>query len=220
MKASRFGLEDDDGSEKNTPSSSTFAKLVLPIESCGRRSSVQLCVWDGVTLARKKNMEWTWASNINGASYVSSVAIEDVDGDSQTEIVTGGYCGTSWELAQLAVWNGHTLVLKSMTGWYGKWADGAQIYSVTAGDVDVDGKNEVVTGGRDNDLSVARGWWAELCVWNGVSLEVKNVKMWNWTGATEINSGTIATVVDSNGNVFYPILTGGGYGGTVEFEPK
>ncbi len=32
MKASRLGLEDDDGSEKNTPSSSTFDKLVLPPE--------------------------------------------------------------------------------------------------------------------------------------------------------------------------------------------
>ena len=32
MKASRLGLEDDDGSEKNTPSSSTFDKLVLPDE--------------------------------------------------------------------------------------------------------------------------------------------------------------------------------------------
>ncbi len=36
LKASRLGLEDDDGSEKNTPSSSTFDKLVLPIESCRR----------------------------------------------------------------------------------------------------------------------------------------------------------------------------------------
>ncbi len=32
MKASRLGLEDDDGSEKNTSSSSTFDKLVLPPE--------------------------------------------------------------------------------------------------------------------------------------------------------------------------------------------
>ncbi len=32
LKASRLGLEDDDGSEKNTPSSSTLEKLVLPDE--------------------------------------------------------------------------------------------------------------------------------------------------------------------------------------------
>ena len=32
LKASRLGLEDDDESEKNTPSSSTFDKLVLPSE--------------------------------------------------------------------------------------------------------------------------------------------------------------------------------------------
>ena len=32
LKASRLGLEDDDGSEKNTPSTTTFDKLILPIE--------------------------------------------------------------------------------------------------------------------------------------------------------------------------------------------
>ena len=120
MKTSRLGLVVDDEGEKNTPSSSTFDKLVLPIESCRRRYSVQLWVWDGATLALKKNIEWTWAPNINGASYVSSVAIEDVDDDGKNEISTGGYNDGTRNVAQLCVWNGATLVLKNVETWYWK----------------------------------------------------------------------------------------------------
>ena len=39
MKTFRLGLVVVDESEKNTPSTTTFTKLVLPIESCIRRST-------------------------------------------------------------------------------------------------------------------------------------------------------------------------------------
>ena len=49
---------------------------------------------------------WYWTSN----TVINSVAIGDVDGDGQTEVVTGGYFNDdARNIAQLIEWNGATL---------------------------------------------------------------------------------------------------------------
>jgi hypothetical protein len=122
----------------------------------GTRDVAQLCVWNGFSWALEGVKAWYWTDD----TVINSVAIAEVDGDSKTDIVTGGYY---YGNAQLCVWNGATLTLKGVTCW--KWSGGTDINSVAAGDVDGDWKAEVVTGGLWYN-SYEYEWWAQLCVWD------------------------------------------------------
>ena len=166
----------------------------------GTREVAQLCVWDGSTLALKNDKTWYWSGN----TYITSVAVGDVDADGKTEIMTGGYyTSINTDVAQLCVWNGSTLALKNVQAW--NWGLGTFIFSVAVGDVDADGKNEIVSGGYYSDgvRDVA-----QLCVWNGATLALKNVQTWYWGSGTFINSVAVGDV-DADGKA--EIMTGGWY---------
>jgi hypothetical protein len=66
------------------------------------------------------------------------------------EIVTGGnYHDGTYDYAQLIVWNGSDLTLKTVTCW--QWIGNTHINSVASGDVDGDGVVEILTGGNYYD---------------------------------------------------------------------
>ena len=75
------------------------------------------------------------------------------------------------------------LTLENIKTWY--WTDDTNINSVARADVDGDSKTEVVTGGGYYD---GTRFVAQLCVWNGFSLALKQVQTWYWNGNTTINS--------------------------------
>jgi hypothetical protein len=166
----------------------------------GTRDVAQLCVWDGATLTLKNVQTWQWGYD----TVINSVAISDVDGDAKNEIVTGGnyYTGSN-TVAQLCVWNGATLALKSVKAWF--WIATTVIYSVAVGDVDADGKAEIVTGGYYWDVTRDV---AQLCVWDGATLALENVRVWYWSLNTVINSIAVGDV-DADGEA--EIVTGGSY---------
>jgi hypothetical protein len=166
----------------------------------GNRSVAQLCVCDGATLTLKNSKTWYWTDN----TVISSVAVGDVDGDRRIEIVTGGdYSDGSRVVAQLCVWNGATLTLKNNTTWY--TASDTRIESIAIGDVDFDGKTEIVTGGDyfDGTRDIA-----QLSVWDGTTLTLKNAKTWCTTSDTVISS---VAVGDVDGDRRAEIVTGGYY---------
>ena len=51
----------------------------------GVRIVAQLCIWNGIDLALENVKTWWW----NSDTVINSVALGNVDGDSQTEVVTG-----------------------------------------------------------------------------------------------------------------------------------
>lgn len=135
---------------------------------------------------------WYWTSK----TYINSVTQGDTNGDGQTEIVTGGsyYDGTR-TVAQLVVWNSSSLTAEKITTWY--WTGNTTINSVAIGDVNGDGKPEIVTGGTfyDGSRNIA-----QLVVWNATNLAAEKVTSWYWTGDTIIKS--IATGdVDGDGQI-------------------
>ena len=152
----------------------------------GTRNVAQLCVWDGLTLALENIKVWYWT----GDTVINSVALGDVDGDGEVEVVTGGYYNDGIRnISQLVVWNGANLAVENIKTWY--WTGDTVINSVAATDVDGDGEVEVVTGGTFFDgVRVV----AQLCVWSGADLALENVKTWWWTGDTVINSIAVGDV--------------------------
>jgi parallel beta-helix repeat protein len=166
----------------------------------GVRNVAQLHVWDGATLAVKKVQTWVWGGN----TTINCLAIEDVDGNGQKEIVTGGYYfdGTR-TVALLHIWNGATLAVKKVQTWV--WGGDTTVNCLAIGDLYGDGQKEIVTGGYYFD-GVRRV--AQLHVWNGTTLAAVGVQTWYWGGSTEISS---VCVGDVDGDGASEIVTGGYY---------
>jgi hypothetical protein len=166
----------------------------------GVRRVALLQVWDGDTLSIEHAVPWYWGGN----TEVNCLAVGDVDGDGAKEIVTGGYYFDGVRtVAQLHVWNGTTMAVEKVQTWY--WGGNTTIKSLAIGDVDADGKLEIVTGGYYYD-GVRRV--ALLHVWNGATLAVKKTQPWYWGSNTEVNSLALGDV-DADG--FVEIVTGGYY---------
>ncbi len=135
----------------------------------GSRNVAQLIVWSGSSLAVERIQCWYWTGN----TVINSVAIGDVDGDGQVEIVTGGsFFDGSRNVAQMIAWTGSTLAVDKIQCWY--WTGNTVINSVALGDVDGDGQVEVVTGGYFNDGTRDV---AQLIVWSGSNLAVERIQM-------------------------------------------
>ena len=163
-----------------------------------------LQVWNATTLSVENVVSWKWTNDTNAVC----VAVGDVNGDGQNEIVTGGtyFDGSRW-IAQLQVWNGTTLVPENVITWY--WGSDTQISSIAIGDVNGDSKNEIVTGGTYFD---GTRYVAQLHVWNGATLAVEKVQTWYWGGDTYVNSVVISNIT---GGTSLSIITGGSFNDSI-----
>ena len=166
----------------------------------GVRDVAQLVVWDSETLLPLRYTSWYWT----GETRINTLSVENVDGDAEKEIVTGGYYTDGSKIAQLVVWDGIALSPKNIVAW--NWTSGdTEINSVVAENVDSDEDVEIVTGGyyNDNDRDVA-----QLVIWSSDLHTVENLAVWYWTGDTRIES---VCVGDADSDGLAEIITGGHY---------
>ena len=166
----------------------------------GTRNNAQLAVWNSSTLALINVVTWFWTSE----TQISSVAIGDVNGDGNMEIVTGGsYFDGTFFNSQLAVWNGNTLGLINVVTWH--WTSDTQISSVAVANITGTAGLSIIAGGSyfDGTRRVA-----QLTVWNGVTLALQNVKTWFWNADTYINSVAVGSIT---GGSSLSIVTGGSF---------
>jgi hypothetical protein len=165
----------------------------------GTHDAAQLVVWNS-TLAVMQLKVWSWSGN----TIINSVAIGDVYGNGSIEIVTGGYYFDGVrDVAQLVIWNGSNLTVDNVKVWY--WNGDTAINSVAISDVDGDGHMEIVTGGYYFDGTRDA---AQLVVWDGSTLTVKQIAVWFGGGNTIIHC---VMVGDLNGDGILEIVTGGNY---------
>ncbi len=185
-----------------------------------KNSSGLLRVWnfDGANFSLKDSTEWRMisgnysvdvASNPMGNTVATQVKIGDVDGDGTPELVTTGFTFDNHQvLGQLRTWNWTDGVLKLEKS--AEWSnlDITQATAISINDVDGDGKTDIVTSGVtagygsfvQDSVDKER---AELKVWDGATLTLKQAKDWivgdgvaAWSDGTGDldNDGTIEIV--------------------------
>jgi hypothetical protein len=160
-------------------------------------SSGQIQVWRMThgSLFRVANAEWrnvngyalNSAGNPQGNTVVNDLKAADVDGEGTPEILTGGFTYDGQDvLGQLKIWNlnGTALNLESSTEWkvYGI----TEAKSVSTGDVNNDGKSEIITAG----VTTGAGSYAsnvteekekgELRIWSFNGTEIALLQSNNW----------------------------------------
>jgi hypothetical protein len=166
----------------------------------GTRNVAQITVRSNATLVLEDEISWYWTDN----TTINSIAIGDVNGDTNLDIVAGGsYFDGTRNVAQLTVWSGPTSALENVKAWY--WTGNTVINSVAIGDVNGDTTLEIITGGTYNDGTRNV---AQLAVWTGSTLALQNVKSWYWTDNTTINAVKVA---NTDADSAMEIITGGTY---------
>jgi hypothetical protein len=167
----------------------------------GTRWLGQLHIWNGTTLAVEKAVTWLWGTN----TYVSSVAIGDVNGDGLPEIVTGGayFDGTKY-ISLMHVWTANLAVVGAQS-WF--WGSNTYVNSVAVGNITGGLGLDIVTGGAYFD---GVKYIAQLHMWSGNTLAVEKAVAWLWGSTTEVSSVAIANMTRTSGTTM-SIITGGTY---------
>ena len=154
--------------------------------------------WDGQNVTLKKSGQWQGS--------ISCVYVADVDGIGVSEIVTYGSFRNetgSYDSLRVWCWDSEELILRAHY-------EGVSVSSIFVGDLDEDGKPEMITVGSVIGES---GSTAQLCLWHfeqnslvlkeRVPLDVANVRRVNSVDALDL---------DSNGEIEIVI---GGYSGSL-----
>jgi len=166
-------------------------------------ATLRICTWDGSILDWKASTQWYTYGDTNAID----VATGDVDADGNKEIITIGrqFNGENYHV-QLRIWSwdGYTLILRSSSegGPIGAFMSSSG-KKLAIGDIDSDGKNEIVIG-VDVSVLFFSTPMIRVLSWDGTILTTKDSK--DWTNATNIEDISIGDV-DADGTV--EILTVG-----------
>jgi len=171
-------------------------------ERTGSSASLKIWNWDGKNLTLRGSHAW----NGTGTSGFSVVHVADVEGDTNEEILTGGWMANGTvRCAQLVIWtwNGSDVVVQSSK----ELTDmkGTSVRSIFVSDLDEDGKPEIITaGGISNDTKSS----AQLQVWNLENGRFMLLESIEWCSLKEASVYSVsADDVDDDGEI--EIITSG-----------
>ncbi|MEM1564140.1 MAG: FG-GAP-like repeat-containing protein [Candidatus Bathyarchaeia archaeon] len=148
-----------------------------------------LTIWNvtGTTLKLETSFEWI----ISGDAEWHAVAVDDVDGDGDTEIIVTGYfydknLGHECAVLRICTWDGSNLNWEAGNQWY--TYRNTYALDVAISDIDNDGKKEIATIGRQ---------------FNGETYYTQ-LRIWSWDGYTltlrlSAESGSLGTFMSSSG---------------------
>jgi hypothetical protein len=173
---------------------------IIAILSVALLLSIALMIRPSYALLSQNSTSWFWTGDTSG----TSVAIGDVNGDGQNEIVSAGYFndGTRF-VAQILVWNATTLTVERGTGWY--WINDTTVTCITLANITRGVGLDIVTGGSYFD---GTRWVAQVIVWNGTTLAAQRLTTWYWFNNTEVSSLAVANVT---GGSSLDIISGGAF---------
>ncbi|MGD6852368.1 MAG: FG-GAP repeat domain-containing protein [Candidatus Bathyarchaeia archaeon] len=127
--------------------------------------------WDGTNLNLEANLTWTGS--------ISCICAGDADGDGKTEILTTGpFRNDSGAFSSLRVWSwdGHDLTLKASY-------EGTPVGVVSVGDMDGDGKPEIVTTSTSLSFGDNQNRVAQLSIFRMVDGGLTKVASVDWDSA-------------------------------------
>jgi hypothetical protein len=171
----------------------------------------------GATLAVRAEQEWLTGAYTHGFG----LAVGDLDGDGKAEIVTGGFQGEATrEVGFVRVWSmaGGKLALRAEHVLDGEGATGMRVNDLALGDLDGDGRPEIVAAGRrgprkqkDQKLRLDQrrevGDVSVLALTGG-ALTVR--ARYAWTKGTSLRLRSVA-LADTDGDGDQEIVVGGQY---------
>jgi len=153
--------------------------------------------------------EQHWDTYMVGGTCIfatQNIHLADLDADGTIEIITGGYTYNMENETRVQAsaplkiwnWNGQNLTLETSYKWPTN-QDSAAIVCVTSGDANVDGKLNLLTGGRMVNQS---GFYSQLRMWrwDGNELCLLTSKEWNNTQGTSSVTGAVIIDADNDGN--------------------
>jgi 4-amino-4-deoxy-L-arabinose transferase-like glycosyltransferase len=108
----------------------------------------QITVWNGKDLSFKTSTSWGWLNDER--ALVNSLTVSDYDGDGSAEIIAAGnYFNGTINCAQISVWSGSSLSVKTQTSWSS--LNETQVNAITTSNSPYTGRVQILTGGSYNN---------------------------------------------------------------------
>ncbi|MGF3522706.1 MAG: FG-GAP repeat domain-containing protein [Candidatus Bathyarchaeia archaeon] len=160
--------------------------------------------------------EQHWDTYMVGGTCIfatQNIHLADLDADGTIEIITGGYTYNMENQTRVQAsaplkiwnWNGQNLTLETNYKWPAN-QDAAAIVCVTSGDANVDGKLNLLTGGRMANQS---GFYAQLRMWRWDCNELSLLTSREWNSTQGTSSVTAAVIIDADNDGNPEIFTAG-----------
>jgi hypothetical protein len=203
----------DDLAGDGKPKVVTFGYFYNPYED---KTYAQIRIWNytatGVAsgkLVLESELNWT-----NSTTFGYSLRVDDINHDGHKKIITGGTTRDSnhnWTSGDIRIfgYSNGIITLEAVRDYYVVSASNDTVIStITTGDLDHDGHDEIITGGTFDYMSTHPQFMADLRVWNYTNgaINLEKVTSWSVGGKTEINSVRVADL-GNDGNL--KIITGG-----------